>query len=86
LLAFTYCAQPGDILARLAGAAFDAIILDDSADGPKRTRALVSLLHDHSESGQLPILVFTSTEDTQRRVRGLGGGQCRHRRCIAGSS
>jgi PAS domain S-box-containing protein len=74
LLAFTYCAQPGDIPARLAEAAFDAIILDDSAADPQRTRALVSLLHDHSESAQLPILVFTSTEDTQRRAEAWAAG------------
>lgn len=74
LLAFTDCAQPGDILARLAETAFDAIILDDSAADPQRTWALVSLLHDHSESGQLPILVFTSTEDTQRRAEAWAAG------------
>lgn len=74
LLAFTFCTQPGDIPARLAKTAFDAIILDDSADDPERTRALVSLLHDHPESAQLPILVFTSTEDAERRSEAWAAG------------
>ena len=74
LLAFTFCAQPGDIPARLAETAFDAVMLDDSTEDPEHTRALVSLLHDHPESSQLPILVFTSTEDTQRRAEAWAAG------------
>jgi len=74
LLAFTFCAQPGDIPARLAEAGFDAVILDGSADDPERTRALVSLLHDHPESAHLPILVFASTEDTQGRAKAWAAG------------
>lgn len=74
LLAFTFCVQAGDIPARLAEAAFDAVILDDSVEDPERMRALVSLLHDHPESAQLPILVFTSTADTQRRAEAWAAG------------
>ena len=74
LLAFTFCVQPGDIPARLAEAACDAVILDDSAEDPERMRALVSLLNDHPESAQLPILVFTSTADTQRQAEAWAAG------------
>jgi PAS domain S-box-containing protein len=74
LLAFTFCAQPGDIPARLAEAAFDAIILDDSAEDRDRTRALVSLLHDHPESAHLPILLFAAGQDPQRRAEAWAAG------------
>ena len=74
LLAFTFCAQPGDIPARLAEAAFDAIILDDSAADPERTRALVSLLHDHPESAHLPILLFAPRREPRRRAEAWAAG------------
>jgi PAS domain S-box-containing protein len=74
LLAVTFCAQPGDIPARLAEAAFDAIILDDSADDPERTRALVSLLHDHLESAHRPILLFAPRRDPRRRADAWAAG------------
>jgi PAS domain S-box-containing protein len=74
LLAFTFCAQPGDIPARLAEAVFDAVILDDSANDPGRTRALVSLLHDHPESAHLPILLFAPGQDPRRRAEAWAAG------------
>ena len=71
---FTFCAQPGDIPVRLAEAAFDAIILDDSAEDPERGWALVSLLHDHPESAHLPILLFAPGRDPQRRAEAWAAG------------
>jgi PAS domain S-box-containing protein len=74
LLSFTFCTQPGDIPECLAEAAFDAIILDESPEAPERTRALVSLLHDHPESAHLPIVLFAPVRDPRRRAEAWAAG------------
>ena len=74
LHSFTFCAALADIPARLAEAAVDAIILDDSAEDPERTPGLVALLHDLPECAHLPILVFTARADTQRRAEAWAAG------------
>lgn len=73
-LTFEFCPDIGDLQARLAANAYDALLLEAVPDDPDYTLALASLLYDNPDSAYLPILLFTPGPNSLSRADARAAG------------